>query len=72
MDEYSRILIENYCFSHNSAKSRRLFELVKLSYDITGEGTDADAIFLEKAINSEKDPQLKEALEDLDSYLFGY
>lgn len=72
MDEYSRILIERYCMSHNSAKSRRLFELVRLSYDVTGEGTDADAIFLEKAIRNEKDPELKAALEDLDSYLFGY
>lgn len=67
MDEYSRILIERYCMSHNSAKSRRLFELVRLS-----EGTDADAIFLEKAIRNEKDSKLKAALEDLDSYLFGY
>jgi len=67
MDEYSRILIERYCMSHNSAKSRRLFELVRLS-----EGTDADAIFLEKAIRNEKNSELKAALEDLDSYLFGY
>lgn len=67
MDEYSRILIERYCMSHNSAKSRRLFELVWLS-----EGTDADAIFLEKAIRNEKDSELKAALEDLDSYIFGY
>ena len=67
MDEYSRILIERYCMSHNSAKSRHLFELVWLS-----EGTDADAIFLEKAIRNEKDSELKAALEDLDSYIFGY
>lgn len=29
MDEYSRILIEEYCMNHNSEKSRRLFKLCK-------------------------------------------
>ena len=72
MHEYSRILIEEYCWTHNSAKSRRLQKLVELSYDINCEAYDDDAIFLEKAINSEKDPELKEALEDLDEFLFGY
>ncbi len=72
MREMSRILIEEYCWSHNTAKSRRLQELVELSYDITAEGTDDDAIFLERAIQREKDPELKSALEDLDEFLFGY
>ena len=30
MQEYSRILIEEYCMTHNSAKSRRLQKLVKI------------------------------------------
>ena len=34
MQEYSRILIEDYCMSHDSAKSRRLEKLVKMSYDM--------------------------------------
>ena len=72
MDEYSRILIERYCLNHSSKKSRHLQYLVELSYDIAAEGTDADAIFLERAIEQEKDPELKEALEDLDNFLFGY
>ena len=72
MNEYSRILIEEYCAKHNSARSRRLHELVEMSYDLAAEGTDADAIFLEKAIEQEKNPQLKEALEDLDDFLFGW
>ncbi len=70
MQEYSRILIEDYCMSHDSAKSRRLEKLVKMSYDMYAEGTDSDAVFLEKAINQEKNLELKKALEDLDNFLF--
>ncbi len=72
MPEYSRILIEEYCMKRNSAKSRRLQKLVELSYDVAAEGTESDAIFLEKAIAQEKDPELKEALQDLDDFLFGW
>lgn len=72
MQEYSRILIEDYCMRHDSAKSRRLEKLVKMSYDMCSEGTDDDAIFLEKAIGQEKNPELKKALKDLDDFLFGY
>lgn len=70
MQEYSRILIEDYCMSHDSAKSRRLEKLVKMSYDMYAESTDSDAVFLEKAINQEKNLELKKALEDLDNFLF--
>ena len=70
MQEYSRILIEDYCMSHDSAKSRRLEKLVKMSYDMYAESTDSDAVFLEKAINQEKNLELKKALEDLDYFLF--
>ena len=72
MQEYSRILIEEYCLKHNSAKSRRLRKLVEMSYDLAAEGTDADSIFLKRAIEQEKDPALKEALQDLDNFLFGW
>lgn len=72
MPEYSRILIEEYCMKHNSKKSRYLQYLVELSYDVEAEVTDADGIFLEKAIEQEKDPELKEALQDLDRFLFCY
>ena len=70
MQEYSRILIEDYCMSHDSAKSRRLEKLVKMSYDMYAESTDSDAVFLDKAINQEKNLELKKALEDLDNFLF--
>lgn len=67
-----RILIEEYCMTHNSAKSRRLQKLVKMSYDMYAEGNESDAIFLEKAIDQEMNEELREALQDLDDFLFGY
>ena len=72
MPEYSRILIEDYCMTHDSAKSRRLEKLVKMSYDMYADGTDEDAIFLAKTIRQERNPELKKALKDLDDFLFGY
>ena len=72
MREYSRILIEEYCMEHDSAKSRRLEKLERKSYDLSAVGTDSDAIFREKLIVEEKNPELKEALEDLDDYLFNW
>ena len=71
MDEYSRILIEQYCMKHSSKKSLRLGALLNLSYNMDAEPTDDDAIFLENAILSEKNLQLKEALQELDDFLFG-
>jgi hypothetical protein len=70
MQEYSRILIEEYCMEHNSAKSRRLEKLVRLSNDLYAEATDSDAVFLEKEIAGEKDPKFREALQDLNDFLF--
>jgi len=70
MNEYSRTLIEQYCWSHNSKKSRRLEELVDMSYDPGCMPTDDDAIFLERLIEKEADPEMLAALQDLDDYLF--
>lgn len=72
MDEYSRIVIEQYCAGRKSAKSRRIAKLVEMSYDCAAEASDADALFLEKAIDTEKNEKLREALQDLDDYLFGW
>jgi len=41
-----------------------------MSYDLYAEATDVDAIFLEELIEKEKNPELKEAIEDLDDFLF--
>ena len=72
MDEYSRILIEEYCMRIDSAKSRRLEKLVRKSYDINAEYTDSDAAFIEKAIEQEEDDSLREALKDLNGFMFGW
>lgn len=47
-------------------KSAMLWDLVELSYSLECEPTEEDALFLEKTIAREKNPELKEALEDLD------
>lgn len=70
MEEISRIIIEEYCRNHNSKKSRQMARLVEMTYDLYCEGTDADAIILEELIENEKDEELKEALIDLDHFIF--
>ena len=72
MHEYSRILIEEYCFTHKTKKAEILSRLVEMSYDLSAEDTDADAIDLERLIQHERNPELKEALIDLDDFLFNY
>ena len=77
MDEYSRIIIERYCQTHKTKKAATLSRLVAMSYDLSAEGTDAegtdyDAIELEKIIAREKNEEMLEALQDLDDFLFGW
>ena len=62
----------SYCVTHNTRKSARLFRLVQMSYDLSAEGSDADACYLECVISRERNPELKQALQDLDDYLFGW
>ena len=72
MREYSRILIEKYCITHNRTKKAAfLWDLLELSYTMESEPEDWEAIQLEKYISQEKNPELKYALEDLDEFLFG-
>ncbi len=72
MLEYSRILIEQYCMTHRKTKkSRFLWNLVELSYDVACEPEEWEALQLERYINQERNPELREALEDLDEFLFG-
>lgn len=72
MREYSRILIERYCRTHKTKKAEILSRLVEMSYDLSAEGTDTDAIDLEILIQRERNPELKDALIDLDDFLFNY
>ena len=72
MREYSRMLIEEYCTTHSrTKKSAFLWDLLELSYTLESEPEDWEAIQLEKYISQERNPELKEALEDLDEFLFG-
>ena len=68
MEEYNRMLIEEYCQSHNDAASRRLAKLVRKSYDLSSTISDADALFLATLIDNTEDARLAEALRDLDDY----
>ena len=72
MHEYSRILIEEYCFTRKTKKAEILSRLMEMSYDLSAEDADADAIDLERLIQRERNPELKEALIDLDDFLFNY
>jgi hypothetical protein len=63
------MIIEDYCRTHSSAKSKRINKLVGMSYDIGAMISDGDAAFLEKVIEQEKNLELKEALKELDKFL---
>lgn len=71
MYEYSRILIEEYCLSNQKTKKAKfLWELLELSYTMECEPEDWEGIQLERYISQEKNPELKEALIDLNDFLF--
>ena len=72
MQEYSRILIEQYCMTHRiTKKSKFLRNLVERSYTMECEPEEREALQLERYINQEQNPELRKALEDLDAFLFG-
>lgn len=72
MQEYSRILIEEYCLSHRKTKKAvLLWDLLELSYTMECEPEEYEMIQLEKLITREKNPELKEALEDMDEFFCG-
>lgn len=72
MQEYSRIVIEKYCMTHRrTKKSAFLWDLLELSYTMECEPEEWECIQLEHYIAREKDPELKEAMEDLDEFLCG-
>ena len=73
MPEYSRMLIEQYCVEHpKTKKAKFLWEMVHMSYDIECEIDDPDLLYLEQLISRERNPELKQALEDLDDFMCGY
>lgn len=71
MNEYSRIIIEEYCLTHKKTKKAAfLWDLLELSYTMECEPEDWEGIQLERYIAQEKNADLKEALIDLDEFLF--
>ena len=73
MPEYSRILIEEYCMNHpKTKKSKFLWKMVQMSYDIECEAEDWEILYLEQLLSRERNPKLKEALQDLDDFMCGY
>ena len=69
MNEYSRIILEQYCARH---RKRKLARLVELYYDPAAGVTDTDALYLERLIDETEDEEIRSALRDLDDYLFGW
>ena len=73
MQEYSRILIEEYCMSHSKTKKVTfLWDMVQKSYDIAYEPEDCEILYLEELISRERNQELKTALQDLDNFMCGY
>ena len=72
MRELSRMIIEEYCETHNTKKSKQLSRLVEMSYDLYCEGTDEDDVILCDLIDREKNEELKEAIIDLQDFIFPY
>ena len=70
MKEISRIIIEEYCQSHDTKKSKQLSRLVEMSYDLYCEGTDEDDIILCNLIDRERNAELKAAIIDLQDFIF--
>ena len=74
MDEYSRIIIEDYCVKYKTdPRFQKLSKLVKRSYKLDAEYTsDAEANFVFDFIEHCADEELRKALIDLDEFMIGY
>ena len=69
VQEYSRILIEEYCNNHSKTKKAKLLSrLVKMSYYMDSEPSDSDMIKLEELIEVEDNPELRKAMENLNEF----
>ena len=64
MEEYSRIIIEEYCMNHpKTQKADFLWEMVHMSYDIACEPEPWQLMHLSQLISRERNPELRDALE---------
>lgn len=73
MDEYSRIVIEEFCEKYKSdPRFKRLAKIEKRSYKLDAEYTsDAEANFIFDLIEHCSDKELRDALIDLDEFMCG-
>ena len=69
MDEFSKIIILEYCNNHKSMKSKFFYYLLKCSEDLAFCPSDEDVILLEKYIDKETDEELRDSLEELLDFL---
>jgi len=59
--------------SHSQTKKTKfLWDMVQKSYDIEYEPEDYEILYLEQLISRERNPEFKEALQDLDDFMLGY
>lgn len=59
--------------SHSQTKKTKfLWDMVQKSYDIEYEPEDCEILYLEQLIERERNPEFKEALQDLDDFMLGY
>ena len=68
MDEYSRIIIEEYCMKYPKTKRSTFVK----AYDVCCIPTDMQMMQLSQLISREKNADLQEALEDLYEFMIGY
>ncbi|MDD7389180.1 MAG: hypothetical protein PUG60_05890 [Lachnospiraceae bacterium] len=72
MQEYSRIVIEEYCRKNpKTKKAAFLSEMVEMSYNVWCEPSDWQMMHLSQLIGRERNPELQEALEDLEDFMNG-
>ena len=72
MDEYTIALIEEYCMKHrDEASGQYVWELLEMAKEGRGVPEDWETIKLTHIAYWEEEPELKEALDKLDDYLFG-
>ena len=73
VEEYSRIIIEEYCKNHpKTKKADFLLEMIYMSYDITCELEPWQLMHLSQLISRERNLKLRNALEDLNEFMNGY
>lgn len=73
MEEYSRIVIERWCRTHRKTKKNLFLQrMVELSYSPYSQPGDYEAVMLEQYISKERDPELRDAMIDMDNYFFSW